>query len=190
MKKHLFAFTCLAMVMVGISATSLSAQNVDDHKYEVGLRVSGLNFDGFNAFSAIYKKKLAEGKFRRISGTFGGLGLSNDFNRFSFSFNAGVSVGREKRRPMGKKTTFYTGPVFSVNTGFTKLERVELNWNLQPGLGAVLGLQYDFNEYWAVNLETIPSGSISLRKFSGSDVGVSVNAGFSSNVVLSLMHKF
>lgn len=180
---------CLTIFMI-IQTSSLSAQNIDDHKYEVGIRISGLNFDGFNSFSAIYKKKLAENKFRRISGTFGGLGFSDDFDRLNFSFNAGISVGYEKRREMGKKTTFYSGPVFSVSAGITKQERVDANWNLQPSLGAVLGVQYDFSEYWAVNLETIPSASFALRKFAGSDVGVNVNVGFSSNVVLSLMHKF
>lgn len=189
MKKHLFTFTCLAIIIC-IQATSLSAQNVDDHKYEVGLRISGINFDGFNSFSAIYKKKLDNGKFRRISGSFGGINLGNEFNRFSFSINAGFSIGNEKRRQMGKRTSYYTGPSFSLNAGLSKQESFEPNWNLAPSLGYILGIQYDFSEYWAVNLETIPSGSISLRQFSGSDVGVNVNASFSSNVVLSLMHKF
>ena len=189
MKKHLFAFKCLAIGLC-IQAVSLSAQNVDDHKYEVGLRFSGINFDGFNSFSAIYKKKLDNGKFRRISGSFGGINFGSEFNRFNFSINAGFSIGNEKRKQMGKRTSYYTGPSFSLNAGLSKQESFEPNWNLAPSLGYILGIQYDFNEYWAVNLETIPSGSIYLRQFSGSDIGININAGFSSNVVLSLMHKF
>ncbi len=189
MKKRHLATTCLAIAL-GLLAFPLSAQTSNDHQYEIGLRFSGINFDGFNSFSAIYKKKLVEGKYRRISGTFGGLGFANEFNRSSFSFNFGFSIGREKRRLVGKKTIFYTGPVFSINTGITKLESFEPNWNLQPSMGAVLGLQFDFNENWAINLETIPSCSISVRQFSGTDVGVSASVGFSSNVTLSLMHKF
>jgi hypothetical protein len=189
MKKQHLAITCLAIAL-GLLAFPLSAQTSNDHQYEIGLRFSGINFDGFNSFSAIYKKKLAEGKYRRISGTFGGLGFANEFNRSSFSFNFGLSIGRENRRLVGKKTIFYTGPVFSINTGLTKLEGFEPNWNLQPSMGGVLGVQYDFNENWAINLETIPSGSISVRQFSGTDVGINASVGFSSNVTLSLMHKF
>lgn len=189
MKKHLFSLLCLAIALA-IQTPTLLAQDADDHQYEIGLRVNGLNFDGFNAFSAIYKKKLDNGKFRRISGTFGGINFGQEFRRFNFSFNAGLSIGSEKRKQMGKRTMFYTGPVFSVSTSFNKVESFEPNWSLQPSLGAVLGVQYDFSEYWAINLETIPSGAITLRQFSGSDVGVSLNGGFTSNVVLSLMHKF
>ncbi|MCF8247376.1 MAG: hypothetical protein K9J37_16920 [Saprospiraceae bacterium] len=189
MKKHLFAIAFLATTLV-MHSTSLSAQPDDNHKYEVGLRFSGINFNGFNSFSAIFKKKLDSGRYRRIGGTFGGLGFANDFDRFSFSFNVGLSIGSEKRKQMGERTSFYSGPVFSLNSGISKTEGIDPNWNLQPGIGVVLGLQYDFNEYWAVNLETIPSGAIALRKFNGSDVAVNANFGFSSNVTLSLMHKF
>lgn len=189
MKKHRFHFTCFAVCLC-IQAVSLSAQNMDDHKYEVGLRLGGINFDGFNSFSAIYKKRLDNGKFRRISGTFGGINFGREFRRSSFSINAGLSIGNEKRRQVGKKTTYYTGPSFSMNAGLSKQEGFDANWNLAPGLGYILGIQYDFSEYWAVNLETIPGGAISLRQFTGSEVGVNVGVSFTSNVVLSLMHKF
>lgn len=189
MKKHLFSFAALAVLLCFL-ANSLSAQDADDHKYEVGIRFSGLNFNGPNSFSAIYKKKLDNGKYRRISGSFGGINFGSEFRRYNFSLNAGITVGNEKRRQVGKRTSYYTGPSFIFNGGFSKQENVESSWNLQPGLGYVIGIQYEFSEFWAVNLETMPSGTLSLRQFTGTDVGVNANFGFSSNVTLSLMHKF
>ena len=186
---HLFSFAAL-VAMLCLQAKPVAAQEADDHKYEVGIRFSSLYFNGANAFSAIYKKKLDNGKYRRISGTFGGINFGSEFRRYNFSLNAGITVGAEKRRQVGKRTSYYTGPSFIFNGGFSKQENVESNWNLQPGLGYVVGLQYEFNEFWAVNLETMPSGTLSLRQFTGTDVGVNASLGFSSNVTLSLMHKF
>ncbi len=189
MKKHLLA-TAFLTTILAIHSTSLSAQSEDNHKYEVGLRFSGINFSGFNSFSAIYKKRLDNGKFRRISGTFGGLSFSKNADKSTFGFNASLSIGSEKRREMSKKTSFYSGPVFSVGTGFSKTEDIKPSWNLEPSLGAVIGLQYDFSDDWAINLETIPSASVSVRKQPGSDVAINTSVGFSSNVVMSIMHKF
>jgi opacity protein-like surface antigen len=189
MKKHLLATACLATILVMLP-TFLSAQSDDNHKYEFGLRFSGINFSGFNSFSAIYKKRLDNGKFRRISGTFGGLIYSKNADKSTFGFNAGLSIGNEKRREMGKKTSFYSGPVFSISTSFAKTEEIKPSWNLEPSLGAVIGLQYDFSDNWAINLETIPSASVALRKQPGSDIATNASVGFSSNVVLSILHKF
>ena len=79
--------------MLGVGCSiSLCAQIPDDHKCEVGLRFSGINFSRFNSFSAIYKKRLNNGKFRRISGTFGSLNYSKNSDKSTFGSNAGLYI--------------------------------------------------------------------------------------------------
>lgn len=189
MKKHLLTLACLVFTLV-IFLPTISAQEVNDQQHELGLSFYGIDFNGFNPFSVIYKKKIADSKFRRISGTFGGFNFQNSNRLLFFSINAGVSVGIEKRKLLGRKTSFYRGPQFSVGTSFSKVEGFESTWGIFPRIGYILGLQHDFNDYWAVNLEVVPSGQLSLNRFSGQDVEFSSSGNFSSNAALSIVYKF
>jgi hypothetical protein len=190
MKKHLILLAVVAIAS-SMYAPILSAQATDGHQHEVGLNFYGLNFNGSNSFSAIYKKKLAEGKFRRISGTFGGINFQRSTDhQLYFNINAGLSIGREKRKAVGRKTMFYSGPEFSIGTSFSKSEKIKPTWNMMPSIGYILGIQHDFNEYWGINLEIVPGGGISVSKYSGQDIAFSVQGNFSSTAALGLIYKF
>ncbi len=187
MKKHTFLFIGFALCT---SYASLFSQDAAVPKREFGLQISGLNFDGFTPFSGIYKKQLAENKYRRISGTFGNLQLEGQNSTHNFSLSAGLSIGVEKRKSVGEKTLLYAGPEFNMGLSFSKASRFDAFWSISPGITYVLGIQYDFKEHWAVNLEGGPGASLSIRKFFGNDVSYNFSSGFSSNVALGLMHKF
>ena len=189
MKKHLFALACLTFASSFFLST-ISAQDANGHQKEVGLSFNGFDFSGFNPFSVIYKKKIADSKFRRISGTFGGFNFQNSNRLLFFSINAGLSVGIEKRKLLGRKTTFFSGPEFAVATSYSKVEGFKPTWGIFPQIGYILGLQHDFNEFWAINLEVVPSGQLSLNRFSSQDAEFSVSSSFSSNAALSIMYKF
>lgn len=185
MKKHLFALICLTLVVV-MQADKLSAQAADSHQHEIGMGISGSSFNG----NVIYKWKKADNKFKRIQGSFGNFNLQNNSRLLFFSFNAGVAIGRENRKAVGAKTTFYRGPQFSTGLGFSKVEGFKPTWSISPRLGYIIGIQHDFNEYIAVNLEIVPSGGILLNKFSGQRLEFNINGGFNSNASLGLMYKF
>lgn len=187
MKKHILLFIGFALCT---SHATLFSQDTASAKQEFGLQMSGINFDGFTPFSGIYKKQLAENKYRRISGTFGRLQLAGRNSTHEFSFSGGLSIGVEKRKSVGKKTLLYAGPEFVMGLSFSKASRVDAFWSISPGIDYVLGIQYDFNEYWAINLEGGPGASVSISKFDVSDASYNFNTGFSSNVALGLMHKF
>lgn len=185
MKKLLFPLTCLILAIF-MNANILSAQKADGHRHEIGLGINGSSFNG----NVIYKWKKADDKFKRIQGSFGNFSLQNNSRLLYFSFNAGVAIGLENRKAVGAKTTFYRGPEFSTGLGFSKVESFKPYWGISPRLGYIIGIQHDFNEYIAVNLEIVPSGGILLNKFSGQSLTFNVNGSFSSNASLNLMYKF
>ena len=68
----------------------------------------------------------------------------------------------------------------------------QYNMNMRPGIGYVLGFQYDISEIFYVNIESIPtlSGSFIIDN-DGFNDNYAINAGFNSNAIaLSLVYKF
>ncbi len=182
------------MLLVGLavclSATSLFSQTDSAPKREFGIQISGVNFNGFTPFSGIFKKQLAENKYRRISGTFGNLQFEGVESNLNFQLSGGLSVGVEKRKSVGKKTQLYSATEFNMGLSFGKSSRNDPYWSISPGLSWVFGLQYDINEYWAVNFEGGPGASVSIRKFPGNGLNYSLGGSFSSNIAVAVMHKF
>ncbi len=157
---------------------------------EFGIQLSGINFNGFTSFSGIYKKKVAEDKYRRISATFGDVQLNGSENSTDFSLRGGLSIGTEKRSAVGKKTTLYRATEISLGLALGKSSDTDPYWSFLPGLNWIFGLQYDFNESWAINFEGGPGVYLSIRDYPGSPVNYSIGGNFSSNVALAIMHKF
>ncbi len=168
----------------------LSPQNTSA-KREVGLSFSSIDFDGGTGFSAFYKKQLRENVYRRIRFFSGRLSAGAADEEFTFDFSAGIAIGREKRRSLDPKLEFYQGPEFFIQVGLSSPSEDDVRMNFTPGFGWVLGLQHSFNERWAVNLETIPSVSVSanINGDAGPD-SVFFNAGFNNLVSLGLIRKF
>ncbi|MCC6727119.1 MAG: hypothetical protein IT258_21630 [Saprospiraceae bacterium] len=189
MKKHVLLLLGLSICLA--HSVSISAQTDASPKRELGFRMSGIDFNGFNAFSGIYKKELAENKYRRISGSFGNLNFDKRRAFAGFNLSAGFSVGVEKRKVAGKKTTLYTAPEFDMGFSFgTSNTGNSTYWSLSPGFSMIFGLQYAFNDDWALTIEGGPGGSISVRKFPNNPSTFTLNGYFNSNLALALMHRF
>jgi hypothetical protein len=181
MRKH-FILSCLCVVL----ATAVTAQSTSVPR-EVGIQLSGINFDGFTPFSAFYKKQKSENVFRRYRFVVGNLGLESTEDDAVFVFNAGFAIGREKRRALDRKLIGYRGPEFSFNLGAGSFGEGFVS--IDAGLGYVLGLQHNFNEFWAINIETIPSAGINLR-FSEENGSGGLNVGLSNQVSLGVLRRF
>ncbi|MCY7329740.1 MAG: hypothetical protein LH618_14400, partial [Saprospiraceae bacterium] len=129
----------IAAVLFTASFSNLHAQT-DGKKREVGVQFSGFNFDGFTAFNALYRKQKSENVYRRIRATFGNISLLTAGEGI-VSFNAGLAIGREKRRTLDRKLEFYRGPEFSASLGLLAGEVLNELATINLGFGYVLGLQ-------------------------------------------------
>ncbi len=179
----------LFFIFVFFSTQSLSAQDAKP-KREVGLQFSRFDFDGGSGFSAFLKKQKKENVYRRIRLFSSGLSFTTTEETDLFNINAGIAIGREKRKSLDSKLEFYQGPEFSVSLAAVSIDEDDLRILIAPGFGWVLGLQHSFNERWAVNVETIPGATISFDSFSNADGEISFNAGFNNSVSIGLVRKF
>lgn len=180
----------LAVVLSAAVCSNLQAQT-EGKKREVGIQFTNLNFDGFTTFSVLYRKQKSENVYRRIRATFGSIYLQSANDNNTLGFNAGMSIGREKRRALDGKLEFYRGPEFSVGLGLTTGDVQDSRAGISLGFGYVLGLQHSFNERWAVNVETIPAIGVNLNVGENSvndRLGAGVNA--NSTVSLGVIRKF
>ncbi|MFM7023388.1 MAG: hypothetical protein ACKOXB_10445 [Flavobacteriales bacterium] len=170
-------FTILfpAILLILISST-LKAQT---NNRELGLRFTSLNNYGF-----VYKKGLTENKYRRYTlGTFNFITASAESGTTIVN-NASFSFGNEHRKAMSDNLKFIHGfePTFAL--GYTYNNDGILM--ASAGLGYVLGFQYDFSPKFYLNIEAVPS--FSLTYLGGMIIS---NAGFStSGLAISMVHKF
>ena len=178
-------FLLFCFLLVVLQAPAFAQQTAA--RKEVGLGFTGLNFNSSNAFSAFYKKEIKENVYRRLIFFLGNIGLlntSSDQTRFDASI--GFGIGREKRKALDEKLWFYRGPQWTLNTflqvATNNRQTTSNTYNLNAGIGYILGLQHNLNDRWAINLETIPTFSIGYQwdNRSGSE-----SESFSANVFLS-----
>lgn len=184
--ERFIALIFLALFFALFTTVSLSAQETGA-KREIGLQFSSLDFDG-TTFSAFFKKQKKENVYRRIRLLYGNLlaGVANE--DFAFDLSAGIAIGREKRKSLDEKLAFYQGPEFSLGLGLTSFSDDDLGFTVAPGFGWVVGIQHQFNDKWAINLETIPSVSVAAR--SDDAEGVLFQAELSNHVSLGLVRRF
>jgi hypothetical protein len=175
----------LAIALLGASAAFGQNQPVR----ELGVRLNGLNLGGYNDFSVVYKKQKANGKYARwraAYGEFNGQYL-DQVNNFGLGFT--LSYGVEKRKELNPKFDFIRGPEagigFSLNTARSFSPRTNTSFRL----GYILGLQYQISKTFFVNLETIPSASISLST-NGDKESWGLGAVAISNAALTLGCRF
>lgn len=176
----------LAAVFFVASSSNLCAQT-NGKKREVGVQFGSLNF---NSFNALYRKQKSENVYRRIRATFGNLGYASTEDETNLRFNAGLAIGREKRKTLDRKLEFYRGP--EVNVGLDIIiGDTDGRFGVNAGFGYVLGLQHSFSDLWAIHLETIPSIGARFRIGDNSQSDIfTVDAGFSSAVSLGVVRKF
>lgn len=190
MYRKVILLPVLAFLVVVFSSSLVLAQDTKPRR-EVGLQFNSLDFDGGSSFSAFFKKQKKENVYRRVRILFGNLTVGTIDEDFTFNFSAGINIGREKRKTLDPKLEFYQGPEFSLRLALSSLVEDDLRTVVAPGFGWAFGLQHSFNDRWAVNIETVPSVSITATIDDG--VGpdlLTFGAGVSSAVSVGLLRKF
>ena len=162
----------------------LFAQNDTPKPREIGIRLSGLN-----DFDFIYKKQKAENKYTRLRLISGNFSIA-DFENFNSSFSLGLTYGKETRIYLKDNFSFVKGWEIIGSVGSTTAQQ-QTTFYVSPGLGMVLGFQYDVNENFSLTIETIPILSADLNINSNSTKISNFNLGFNSNsIALGIMYKF
>ncbi|MEM1216598.1 MAG: hypothetical protein AAGJ82_12975 [Bacteroidota bacterium] len=178
MKKYLYlsfvvllTFCCTNQVLVAQSAT-----------HEVGLRLTDLEDIGF-----IYKKQKAENRFTRFRVGSVNVNVQEDI----FSLGLAAAIGFEKRKNIANKLSFIHGWEPSLFVSTTSVNDDVIS-SVTPGIGYVLGFQYDFSDNFYLSLESIPSLSASFQ-FGDNvpDNNYRINAGFNANAIaLTAAYRF
>ena len=172
----LISLLTLILLNVGVNAQTTTPKT----QKEIGIRVTGLA--DFNFF---YKKQRSENKYLRMRL----LSSIITTSKFRNSLALGLTIGSEKRKSLNDKFKVIKGWEFiglfsTVLTNSTSMV-------FSPGLGFVLGFQYDINPNFLVNLEMIPSLSSHFQydskqlTFSGANLEITTN-----NIAIGLMYKF
>jgi hypothetical protein len=157
---------------------------------ELGVRFDGINFNGFNNFSLVYKKPKATDKYVRWRATYGQVGVSSDEGADSnFNFGAGLNFGIEKRKTLAEKFQFCRGLEYGAGLSFFDGDNSDAILSVGVRVGYVLGLQYNATKNVFVNLETIPGVSLGFDSNAG-DFSVQGNVGFNSVAALTLGFRF
>ena len=178
--KFLQHLTVVALVFLCSNAFS------QEKNHELGIRLGS-----FENFDFIYKKQRQENKFIRHRLAFVNFAYNTTSDNDSYDLGIGYAIGWENRKEIGGNLFFIHGfePYISVSHSSNNITNV---WGFQPGLGYVLGFQYNFSESFYLNLETIPSLSgIFIIDDDGFSDTFALNAGFNSNAIaLTLAYRF
>ena len=164
--------TLLILTFLLCSYSSTSAQ-----VRELGIRASGLENFGF-----IYKKEQKPNSYQRFR--IGRINLAwRDLGEESSLATAlGFAIGFEKRKAINDELYLIHGFEPSMILALSTNSR-NLIYDIQPGLGYVLGFQYSFSEKFYINIESIPSINLIIRGTKGSSPVYTGNLGFNSNAV-------
>ncbi|MBL7802601.1 MAG: hypothetical protein JNL02_02620 [Saprospiraceae bacterium] len=168
----------------------LSAQNDDGPRREVGIQIQGINFDGNNSFSALFKKQVKPNVWWRYSAASAGLNFFANQNNNVTIFNIRLAVGRELRLPVGERFTFYRGPQLSMGFRIVYPDNNDVDWIIRPGIGYVLGFQHEINRFWGINIETTPTFSAEVANPFQENFSLAVAGGFSNTVELGVFRRF
>lgn len=197
-------FSCLLLIACFPALTAQDTTVTRTH--EIGLRLTRFNLEDF---SVIYKKQRLnqENRYTRIRFIVTDINFSQQEGSDASSFNTiiGAAIGTERRVSLNNRIQFLHGPEWNTfvqyqHTDFGSLQNTsqQNQLGISLGFGYVLGLQYNFNERFYINLETIPSISVSYNttkvKFIGFNEKVTqwnANAGSNSDAVaLTFAYRF
>jgi hypothetical protein len=185
----------LLTITILLFSSGLNAQTANSR--EIGLRLWGLN-----DFDFIYKKQLSDNSYRRLRVALAnvGFGITDEVN--NYSIRAGVAWGKEHRRPVAEDLLWVHGwePRFSFgfemlsyrDEGLPGVDQDTWELSVNPGIGYVLGFQYNVSDRFYVSLESIPSFGLNFTSQKGdalNSLGVGANFSFAS-VALTLAYSF
>ncbi|PRY28600.1 hypothetical protein CLV58_12815 [Spirosoma oryzae] len=134
-------------------------------KREIGLRSSLGN--PLNA-GFIYKKQLAENRYRRYRLGFVDATVNIKSPATLSQYTAGAAIGTEFRKDLDDRLQFIHGPEVNASLSVIAVgnaNTIDQYTLVTPriGIGYVLGVQYNFNSRWYVNLETIPGLAVEAQ---------------------------
>lgn len=191
MKKINLLKPTLAIALLTLVNLHVFGQSKD---LEIGLRANSLSgLKELNSF--IFKTGKEENKFTRYRFAIANLYLFSQKKYASGSMTIQFAFGTEKRVGIGNKLYFIHGlePMFSFEFGYVHSNNLDDSYSLSvsPGLGYVLGFQYDILERLYLSIETIPYLSTTFRTGNFVDDYFSLNAKMNtSDIALSLVYKF
>lgn len=152
MKSALTLFLILASLSVG---NLIAQEQTSNANREIGIRMTN-----FNNFGLMYKKQRSETNYFRLRAISTNLGFR--FNPAEFgTFNVGTALGYEKRKAMSDQLFIYHGweGIISAQTQFAA---GPATFGIFPGVGFVMGMQYQVNPVFSIGLETIPTISANI----------------------------
>ncbi len=183
--------------------STLSAQDTAAVRmHEVGLQISNFNLEDFGL---VYKvqRLTNENRYMRYRLVFSNVGFvsQQDGDDTDFNLGLGGAIGFERRHALGERVQFLQGPEFSVGFSHSNFNQQFIEFtttSVNAGIGYILGLQYNINEKFYINLETIPALSFSYntsRQENGNQKSTnnttSLNANFNSeSIALTLAFRF
>lgn len=136
------------------------------------------------------KKQKAENKYNRIRLASANISIAK-FKDLIGSAQLGIALGKEKHLSINDKLSFIKGWEFIGFAGSTFNEDDNYSVYITPGIGLVLGFQYEISNRFNIILETIPSVSTSISLASGNVYVTNFKLGFDSdNIALGLMYRF
>jgi hypothetical protein len=163
--------------------------NAQNSFREIGIRTGG-----FNSFGFIFKDEDANGKINRIRvGVF-------DISRYqtgtqgSTKFGFGIAGGREYRTKLDSKLDFISGiePLFNFeieNVSNSSSASRNTFYNIEAGIGFIVGFQYNISESLYINAETIPA--ISGRYETSNSEAFAVKGVFNLSIVaITFAYRF
>lgn len=162
--------TSLALLFL-ISSISINAQTIEK---EVGLILNNLS-----DFGIVFKKQTKENSYLQLNVLNMTSTVQNDDFGNGYNFGAGLSVGFEKRKPISEKLFFMHGfqPFLFVNYSGDS-ESDLFNYNINPGLGYMLGFILNAGKNVRIGLQTAPNINFSFRRDNTEPVTESFRYGF------------
>jgi hypothetical protein len=168
----------LACFLTTILFSPLYAQFEEVPAKEFGFRLVGLNSVDF-----ILKKEKNTNSIVRYRFGFAQILLSPATNQSSFSFNASIAIGIEKRKELMSKNYFFHGwePGLAINFNSTNKKGVG---QFVPFLGYFIGFAHNFSDKFCMNLEIIPRISATINSNQGVNKNnFKLDASYNSNSI-------
>ena len=149
----------------------------------------GIRFSSLDNFNLLYKKRLADGRYRRYDFVVANVALAAvDEGPTIFQLSAGASIGTERRRTIAPRFKFVRGWQPGLSLGLSMAGETGI-LTVSPRIAYLLGFQYDVSDRFYVSVEALPSASLNVTV--GDITTVGINAGISSTGVgLTAVYRF
>ena len=174
--------TVFKFYLVCILATTLFSPLYAQFE-EVPSKEVGFRLVAFNSIDLVVKKEKNPNRIVRYRFGFAQITLSPVPNQTSFSFNASLAIGLEKRKELMNTTYFFHGwePGMAVN--FNSINKKGVG-QFVPFLGYFVGFAHNFSDKFCMNLEIIPRISATINSAQGvTKNSFKLDAGYNSNSI-------